>query len=185
MTGEREDVDFRHRRPSRSDLSTAVPVTNALTLVFTYLCDVLSRPSLLNSSKWSTLFFPRRRKSSAFRISFRNALRDERRGSLRFLQTSLKLRFSLSDVHQPNFGGSPSSSANVEFPSGAKRFVKFDTSKRKNSTYFFFRGEVQLRRRVRSRISAHRWRTNGSRSVSKLLSRQIDETSDRSKSKRK
>jgi len=28
-----------------------VPVTNALTLVITYLCDVISRPKLLNSSR--------------------------------------------------------------------------------------------------------------------------------------
>ena len=135
---EREEVGFLYRRSSRSDLSTAVPVTNALTLVFTYLCDVLSRPSLFNSSKSSTLFFSPRRKLSAFRISFRNALRDERRGSLRFLQTSLKFRFPLSDVHQPNFRDSPSRSANVEFPSGAKRFVKFDASKRKNRSTFRF-----------------------------------------------
>ncbi|CAF1227284.1 unnamed protein product [Adineta ricciae] len=31
------------------DFSTAVPVTNALTLLITYLCDVISRPQLLNS----------------------------------------------------------------------------------------------------------------------------------------
>ena len=33
------------------DFSTAVPVTNALTLLITYLCDVISRPQLLNSRK--------------------------------------------------------------------------------------------------------------------------------------
>ncbi|CAF0793454.1 unnamed protein product [Rotaria sp. Silwood1] len=34
---------------SKTDFSTAVPVTNALTLLITYLCDVISRPQLLNS----------------------------------------------------------------------------------------------------------------------------------------
>ena len=33
------------------DFSTAVPVTNALTLLVTYLCDVIARPQLLNSSR--------------------------------------------------------------------------------------------------------------------------------------
>jgi hypothetical protein len=33
------------------DISTAVPVTNALTLLITYICDVISRPQLLNSSE--------------------------------------------------------------------------------------------------------------------------------------
>ncbi|CAF4941573.1 unnamed protein product, partial [Rotaria sp. Silwood1] len=35
---------------SKTDFSTAVPVTNALTLLITYLCDVISRPQLLNSN---------------------------------------------------------------------------------------------------------------------------------------
>ncbi|CAF4574151.1 unnamed protein product [Rotaria socialis] len=34
---------------SKTDFSTAVPVTNALTLLITYLCDVISHPQLLNS----------------------------------------------------------------------------------------------------------------------------------------
>ncbi|CAF1243313.1 unnamed protein product [Adineta steineri] len=34
---------------SKTDISTAVPVTNALTLVVTYVCDVISHPQLLNS----------------------------------------------------------------------------------------------------------------------------------------
>ena len=33
------------------DFSTAVPVTNALTLLVTYLCDVIARPQLLNTRK--------------------------------------------------------------------------------------------------------------------------------------
>ena len=33
------------------DFSTAVPVTNALTLLVTYLCDVIARPQLLNLRK--------------------------------------------------------------------------------------------------------------------------------------
>jgi hypothetical protein len=35
------------------DISTAVPVTNALTLLITYICDVISHPQLLNSSRKS------------------------------------------------------------------------------------------------------------------------------------
>jgi hypothetical protein len=37
------------------DFSTAVPVTNALTLLITYICDVISRPTLLNSSRNSMM----------------------------------------------------------------------------------------------------------------------------------